>query len=233
MTQASVPDPLVDLQNRLQHHFKQPALLDLAMTHRSFGAIHNERLEFLGDAVLGLAISHILYRSLSENKEGELSRIRSNLVRQSTLHQIAIDLKLSGILKFGEGEKKAGGAKRPSILADAVEALIGAVFIDAGYGAAQALVERLFGAVEISPALLASAKDPKTELQELLQAQRLNLPKYTVLSTQGAAHRSIFEVECQVEHFNLSRSGQGAKRRAAEQMAAAAMLDAIRNRPKV
>jgi ribonuclease III len=171
------------LQQRIQHSFSNPKLLAQALTHRSFSADHNERLEFLGDSVLNLAVSGMLYQALESLPEGELSRVRANLVKQDTLHQLALDLGLSGLIRLGEGELRSGGMKRPSILADALEALIGAVYMDAGFDVAAALVRRLYEKVQINPQMQAAAKDPKTELQEWLQGRKMNLPAYTVVGT--------------------------------------------------
>lgn len=225
-------DGLTALQERLQHHFSDPALLARAVTHRSFSADHNERLEFLGDSVLNLSVADLLYQRLSALPEGDLSRIRANLVKQDTLHQLAVALGLSEVVRLGEGEVRSGGSRRPSILADALEALIGAVYLDAGYGAAQGLVQRLFEAVEINPQMQASAKDAKTELQEWLQARKLKLPLYRVVGTLGAAHRQTFDIECEVAELNLNERGIGNSRRAGEQAAAAAMLQSLKTRDK-
>ena len=219
--------PLQDLQLRLDHRFNDPALLQQALTHRSFSAHHNERLEFLGDSVLNLAVAHLLYERLSDLPEGDLSRVRANLVKQETLHQLALQLELSGLLRLGEGELRSGGQKRPSILADALEAILGAVYLDAGYEAAQALVRRIFADVEITPAMQAAAKDAKTQLQEWLQARKMQLPIYRVVGTLGAAHRQTFDVECEVPDLNRCERGIGNSRRAGEQAAAAAMLQVI------
>lgn len=221
-------DSLTALQARLQHHFSDPALLVRAVTHRSFSADHNERLEFLGDSVLNLAVADLLYQRLSALPEGDLSRIRANLVKQETLHQLAVTLELPDVVRLGEGEVRSGGSRRPSILADVLEALIGAVYLDAGYGAAQALVHRLFQDVEINPQMQASAKDAKTELQEWLQARKLRLPLYRVVGTLGAAHRQTFDVECEVSDLNLAERGIGNSRRAGEQAAAAVMLQTLK-----
>lgn len=221
---------LTALQGRLQHEFSDPALLVRAVTHRSFAADHNERLEFLGDSVLNLAVADLLYLRLSALPEGDLSRIRANLVKQETLHQLAVGLGLPEVVRLGEGEVRSGGSRRPSILADALEALIGAVYLDAGYAAAQALVHRLFQDVEINPQMQASAKDAKTELQEWLQARKLKLPLYRVVGTLGAAHRQTFDVECEVAELNLSERGIGNSRRAGEQAAAAVMLQTLKAR---
>ena len=216
------------LERRLENSFTHPELIVQALTHRSHGANHNERLEFLGDSVLNLAVSQMLFKALANLPEGDLSRVRANLVKQDTLHKLALDLGLSGLIKLGEGELKSGGQKRPSILADALEAVIGAVFVDAGYAPAEALVFRLFDQVSINPAMSAAAKDPKTELQEWLQARRLKLPIYRVAGTTGAAHQQTFDVECEVVELNVSQRGIGESKRAGEQAAAKAMLDWLR-----
>jgi ribonuclease III len=219
-----VNDGLLALQKRLQHAFADSALLNRAITHRSFSADHNERLEFLGDSVLNLAVASLLYNRLQALPEGDLSRVRANLVKQDTLHRLAVDLGLPAVIHLGEGEARSGGQKRPSILADALEAVIGAVYLDAGYGAAEALVHRLFQAVEINPQMPAAAKDPKTELQEWLQGRKMKLPAYRVASTLGAAHKQTFDVECEITELGVTERGIGGSRRAGEQAAAAAML---------
>ena len=223
---------LTALQQRLQHQFSNVSLLSRALTHRSFSADHYERLEFLGDSVLGLAISDLLYARLGALPEGDLSRVRANLVKQDTLHQLALGLGLPDVLKLGEGEMRSGGPKRASILADALEAIIGAVYLDAGFAKAQALVHRLFEAVEINPQMEAIGKDPKTELQEWLQGRKMKLPVYTVVGTQGAAHKQSFDVECEIPELRLSERGIGGARRAGEQAAAAAMLQTIKSKVK-
>lgn len=223
---------LIALQHRLQHVFSNPALLTQALTHRSFSTDHNERLEFLGDSVLSLAVSGLLYQRLSALPEGDLSRVRANLVKQETLHQLSVDLGLPDVIRLGEGEVRSGGQKRPSILADALEALIGAVYLDAGFAVAQALVHRLFKAVEINPTMDAIGKDPKTELQEWLQGRKMQLPLYRVVGTQGAAHKQTFDVECEIIELNLAERGIGGSRRAGEQAAAAAMLQTLGSKIK-
>jgi ribonuclease-3 len=204
----------------------------LALTHRSFGTSHNERLEFLGDSVLNLAVSKMIYSALHDLPEGDLSRVRANLVKQDTLHRLAVDLGLEGMVRLGEGEMRSGGQQRPSILADALEAIIGAVFLDAGFDAAQALVFRLFDNVDMSPTMIAAAKDPKTELQEWLQARRWQLPMYRVVGTTGAAHQQTFDVECEVPELKQSQRGIGSSRRSGEQAAALAMLQWLRENPQ-
>ena len=225
---AVSPEDLPGLQQRLQHTFSEPRLLQRALTHRSFGADHNERLEFLGDSVLNLAVASLLYERLGGRPEGDLSRVRANLVKQETLHQLAVGLGLPALIRLGEGEARSGGHKRPSILADALEALIGAVFIDAGYARAQDLVWRLFSNLEITPSMAAIGKDPKTELQEWLQGRKMALPIYKVVATSGAAHQQVFDVECEVAEIGRTERGIGGSRRAGEQAAAAAMLAHIR-----
>lgn len=212
------------LQERLGHSFRNVALLEQALTHRSFSSDHNERLEFLGDSVLSLAVSGLLFERLARQSEGDLSRIRANLVKQDTLFQLADKLALSKVLRLGEGELRSGGQRRPSILADALEALIGAVYLDAGFAAAQALVLRLFEGVDLSPGQSVQGKDAKTALQEWLQGRKMKLPAYRVVGTSGEAHRQVFEVECEIHETGHSERGTGPSRRAAEQAAAAAML---------
>lgn len=223
---------LVALQARLQHRFSDPRLLTRALTHRSFSAEHNERLEFLGDSVLNLAVAAMLYGKLQALPEGDLSRVRANLVKQETLHQLALTLGLPDVLRLGEGEARSGGSRRPSILADALEAVIGAVHVDAGYAAAESLVLRLYQDVSVNPTMAATAKDPKTELQEWLQGRKMKLPVYRVAATLGAAHKQTFDVECEIAELGVVERGIGASRRAGEQAAAAAMLLALRNRAK-
>jgi ribonuclease-3 len=219
---------LVELQRRLQHDFANTSLLRQALTHRSFSSDHNERLEFLGDSVLSLAVSDLLYARLGSLPEGDLSRVRANLVKQDTLHQLAVGLGLPDAISLGEGEMRSGGQKRPSILADALEAVIGAVYLDAGYSKAQSLVQRLFDAVEINPQMEAIGKDPKTELQEWLQGRKMKLPLYKVVGIIGAAHQQSFDVECEIPELRLAERGIGGSRRAAEQAAAAAMLQILK-----
>ncbi len=216
------------LQAQLQYTFKKPELLAQALTHRSFSSDHYERLEFLGDSVLNLAIANLLYQRLNTLPEGDLSRVRANLVKQDTLHHLAVEMGLSGILRLGEGEMQSGGQKRPSILADALEAVLGAVYLDAGYEAADALVQRIFSKVEINPEMQAVGKDAKTELQEWLQARKFQLPIYRVVATLGAAHKQTFDVECEVPELARCERGIGGSRRAGEQAAAAAMLEVIK-----
>jgi len=219
---------LLALQKRLEHTFGNPKLLVQALTHRSFSSDHNERIEFLGDSVLNLAVAGLLYERLKELPEGDLSRARANLVKQETLHQIAVSLGLPDLLRLGEGEAKSGGQKRPSILADALEAVIGAVYLDAGFDVASNLVRRLFQDVEINAQMQAIGKDPKTELQEWLQGHKMSLPIYRIVGTEGAAHKQTFDVECEIIEYRRAERGTGNSRRAGEQAAALAMLAFIK-----
>jgi ribonuclease III len=212
------------LQSRLGHRFGDPGLLVRALTHRSFGADHNERLEFLGDAVLNLAVSALLYERFAGSDEGDLTRVRAHLVREDSLHRAALALGLPEVLRLSEGEARGGGALRPSILADAVEALIGAIFLDSGLAAAARLVASLFGELIAGTEAEHFGKDAKTELQEWLQARKLPVPAYRIVATRGQAHAQSFEVECAVAVLGLTEPGQGRSRRAAEQDAARAML---------
>ena len=220
-------EPALDaLQQRLGHVFTQPALLTRALTHRSFGGAHNERLEFLGDAVLNLAVSALLYQRFAGSDEGDLTRVRAHLVREDSLHRVALGLGLPEVLRLSEGEARGGGAQRASILADALEALIGAAFLDGGFDAAQTVVRRLFGELIDSTEIDNWSKDAKTELQEWLQARRLAVPTYRIVATRGQAHAQTFEVECEVAPLGLAERGEGRSRRTAEQEAARRMLDA-------
>jgi ribonuclease III len=219
---------LDELQKRLGHSFRQPDLLERALTHRSFGADHNERLEFLGDAVLSLAISSLLFERFGGSDEGDLTRVRAHLVREESLHRVALQVGLPEVVRLSEGEARGGGAQRASILADALEALIGAVFLDGGFDAAKDLVQRLFGDVIAGTEIGGWAKDAKTELQEWLQARRLPVPTYRIVATRGQAHAQTFEVECLVPALGLAEAGEGRSRRQAEQDAARRMLDALK-----
>ena len=218
---------LETLQRRIGHRFGDPRLLTRALTHRSFGADHNERLEFLGDAVLSLAISQLLFERFGGSDEGDLTRVRAHLVREDSLHKMALQLALPEALNLGEGEARGGGAQRASILADALEALIGATFVDGGFDAARSFVKGLFGEIIATTDVASWSKDAKTELQEWLQARRLPVPVYRILATRGQAHAQTFEVECAVPALSLAESGEGRSRRVAEQEAARRMLDAL------
>ena len=219
---------LDSLQRRLGHHFSSLSLLQRALTHRSFGADHNERLEFLGDAVLSLTVSELLFDRFSGSDEGDLTRVRAHLVREDSLHRAALGLGLPEMIRMSEGEARGGGAQRPSILADALEALIGAVFTDGGYERARALVQSLFGEVIQATEAESWSKDAKTELQEWLQARRIAVPAYRITATHGQAHAQTFEVECAVPALGLAELGEGRSRRSAEQEAARRMLAALK-----
>lgn len=216
------------LEKALGYVFADPGLLQTALTHRSHSTPHNERLEFIGDSVLNCAIALELYRRFPASTEGEMSRLRANLVRQDTLHQLADTLQLGDSLRLGEGELKSGGHRRPSILADAVEAIIGAVHLDAGFEAATALVSRLYASrlAEIVPGQ--QIKDPKTQLQEFLQGRRMALPQYVLLDTSGEQHAQNFRVACEIPALRVRAEGIGQSRRAAEQMAAERALENLK-----
>lgn len=208
------------LETALGHHFGQAELLRQALTHRSHSSPHNERLEFLGDAVLNCVVATLLYQRFGSLREGDLSRQRAGLVRQESLAQVAQELSLGEHLRLGEGELKSGGFRRPSILADALEALIGAIYLDGGFDAARAVIERLLGPMleQLDPR--DSGKDPKTALQEFLQARRQPLPQYALLATRGEAHAQEFEIECAIAALGVRALGTGSSRRGAEQAAA-------------
>lgn len=221
---------LARLQNRLGYRFKDLGLLEQALTHRSFGQPNNERLEFLGDSILNCVTAIALYGRFDALMEGELSRLRASLVRQEGLHRVALELELGGALRLGEGELKSGGSRRPSILADALEAVFAAVFLDGGFEAARAVIDQLYGRMiaEIDPTL--ALKDPKTALQEFLQARKLALPVYETVRALGDAHALEFEVRCVVEALSVTSTGRGASRRAAEQQSAELALAQLRKK---
>lgn len=208
------------LCKRIGHVFAQPQLLQRALTHRSHSAEHNERLEFLGDSVVNCVVAKHLHNSYPELPEGDLSRLRSNLVNQQTLFALAQQLHLGELLLLGEGERKSAGASRPSILADALEALVGALFLDGGFDAAEKAVLSLYIPFIQQADVLTLGKDPKTLLQEYLQSRKLALPKYTVIATLGEAHAQVFQVECAIAQLKMTTQGEGSSRRIAEQMAA-------------
>jgi ribonuclease-3 len=222
LPQSRLNNPLLNqrLQQALGYTFTCTDLLVQALTHRSFGSINNERLEFLGDSVLNCSVARRLYEAFPDLPEGSLSRLRANLVCQDTLAEIAMNLKLGESLRLGEGELKSGGFRRPSILADALESLFGAIFLDAGFDEAQRVVSGLFDPLVAKIDPKASGKDPKTQLQEILQSRRLPLPNYQLIDTQGEAHDQSFIVECVLITPPLSTRGTGKSRRAAEQEAA-------------
>ena len=219
------------LESRLGHAWRDRDLLAQALTHRSHGPRNNERLEFLGDGVLNCVVGLMLYQRFPDLPEGRLSRLRANLVNQDSLHDIALKLDLGRFLRLGEGELKSGGAQRPSILADALESLLGSVLLDAGFDVAREVVERLFGesVAAINPSQ--QGKDAKTRLQEWLQPRRMGLPTYRLTDTVGQAHAQTFHVECRIDALQIATQGQGPNRKAAEQMAAEAALSALETGP--
>jgi ribonuclease-3 len=216
--------------SRVGYAFRDSSLLRRALTHRSFGADHNERLEFLGDSILNCLVALELYERFPQLTEGELSRVRANLVNQQALQGIARGIGLGEQLLLGEGEMKSGGASRPSILADAVEALIGAAAVDGGFPAARQVVRALLGPglAAVNPRV--SGKDAKTRLQEFAQGRGLALPVYTLLGTSGQAHAQSFEVQCAIEELGIRTEGRGGSRRAAEQDAAGKAMMLVESR---
>ena len=213
------------IERRLGHGFRDAALLRQALTHRSHGTPHNERLEFLGDGLLNFVVARLLYEKFAKLPEGDLSRLRAHLVNQQTLSELAVSLSLGDHLRLGEGELKSGGFRRPSILADAFEAIIGAIFLDSGFAAAEQTLARLYQPLleRVDPQAL--GKDPKTRLQELLQGRRLALPQYSIATVSGEAHEQHFVVECAVPELGITTRGEGPNRRAAEQEAARTAFD--------
>lgn len=219
------------LCDQIGHVFVQSQLLQRALTHRSYSSAHNERLEFLGDSVLNCVVAKHLYEIYPGLAEGDLSRLRSNLVNQQTLSKLAQQLRLGELLLLGEGERKSAGFRRPSILADTMEALFGAVFLDAGFAAAEQVILKLYVPFIASADAQTLGKDYKTLLQEYLQGKRLALPRYILVATQGEAHAQLFQVECQIEQLKLFTSGEGSSRRTAEQVAAEAAYRKIEGLP--
>ncbi len=224
--------PSIALVDRLGHEFQRPELLAQALTHRSHGAIHNERLEFVGDAVLNCVVAAALFERFPAIPEGELSRVRASLVNRDTLARLARGLALSNEIRLGEGEVRSGGGERPSILADALEALFGAVFVDAGFDAARTVIEHIYAAefIDLDPAAL--GKDPKTRLQEWLQARHIAVPEYAVMAISGEAHAQVFTIECRIPLLAVAATGSGSSRRAAEQAAAAQAYAAAISAPR-
>ena len=225
-------DQLQALVRKCQYEFQDTSLLTAALTHRSKHSVNNERLEFLGDAILGFVIADELYRRFPAAAEGELSRCRSSLVKGEALAKLARRLELGDYLQLGPGELKSGGYRRNSILADAYEAIIGAIYLDGGLEQARAFIllncQETLSTLSIDDA----AKDAKTQLQEFLQARRLDLPTYEVVSTSGSAHQQTFTVSCRVEHFSVNTEAEGNSRRKAEQSAASVALSLIKEQQK-
>lgn len=205
---------------RLGYDFRDSSLLRQALTHRSFGATHNERLEFLGDSVLNCVIARRLYDDFPDLPEGDLSRLRAHLVNQQKLAALGREIGLGDAVLLGEGEMRSRGRERPSILANSLEALLGAVLLDGGFGAAEAVIQRLYAGAFHNLDPQALGKDPKTRLQEFLQGRRIPLPRYSVVTTRGEAHDQQFQVECLIPELKIRAVGEGTSRRAAEQEAA-------------
>jgi ribonuclease-3 len=218
------------LLSLLGYQFKDPALLRQALTHRSHSTPHNERLEFLGDGVLNCAVASLLYERFPHLAEGDLSRLRANLVNQDTLSRIAMSLELGGQLRLGEGELKSGGFRRPSILADSLEAVVGAIFLDGGFDRVANVIGSIYAPLLEELDSGAPGKDPKTLLQEHLQGRRLPLPQYNVVSVGGEAHAQQFQVECVVADLGIRTLGEGSSRRSAEQTAARRAYELAVNR---
>lgn len=226
--QPPVGDPLLAwIETAFGYVFVRPALCHAALTHRSTGAEHNERLEFLGDSLLNCSVARLLYEAHPEADEGALSRLRATLVSGETLAQIALQLGLGEHLRLGPGELKSGGFRRASILADTLEAILGAIFLDSGFDTAAAAVQRILGPRLSSLPAAHLLKDPKTRLQESLQAHGLALPVYTLTAVTGDAHAQSFIVMCEVPIFELAAVGEGGSRRRAEQLAAAKLLELL------
>ena len=217
------------LEQAIDYRFVNTSLLLTALTHRSHSSPNNERLEFLGDSILNAVIARQLYGRFPDVPEGDLSRLRANLVRQETLHQLALVLSLGSYIRLGEGELKSGGVGRPSILADALEAVFGAIWLDGGFEPASLVISRLYehmlaGIVPGKP-----IKDAKTRLQEYLQGKRLPLPRYVLESTNGEAHAQVFTIACEIDCLRVRTEGRGGSRRAAEQIAAEKALERLLN----
>jgi ribonuclease III len=217
------------LQTRISYQFVQLELLQQALTHRSFSASNNERLEFLGDSVLNFIIAHQLYNLFPDLSEGDLSRLRAKLVKESSLAELATELHLGDALKLGEGELKSAGWRRPSILADALEAIVGAVYLDGGFDAAQQVVALLYRDKLNTIDPKAIDKDAKSQLQEYLQSKKMELPEYQVVSIEGEAHAQTFTVQCFIKKLKLTTTGVGTSRRVAEQQAAKLAMDNIQS----
>ena len=218
---------LSTLQSAIGYTFNSAALIQQAVTHRSFSGNNNERLEFLGDSVLNFIVAHQLYLSFPKLPEGDLSRLRAQLVKESSLCEIALTLSLKDHLKLGEGELKSAGWRRPSILADALEAIVGAVYLDGGFTAAETVVLKLFAQKLSTIDPKAIDKDAKSQLQEYLQSKKIELPDYVVVSIEGEAHAQSFKVECVINKLNITTLGEGTSRRNAEQQAAQLAMEKI------
>lgn len=225
---------IAELEKRIDYVFKNKKLLERAVTHRSFSAEHNERLEFLGDSVLNCVVGYALFLRDRHFDEGVLSRVRANFVCEKTLDEIADEIEISRFIRLGEGELKTGGAKRPSIIADACEAIFGAVFLDGGFEESQRVILKLYdpilNAKSMTPERL--SKDAKTLLQEALQGNHLALPEYKITRITGAAHKQHFYCSCRIEKFSIVTAGDGKSRREAEQVCAQKALELLKDRLK-
>ena len=217
------------LERAIGYSFSNTVLLQTALTHRSHSTPHNERFEFIGDSILNAVIAKQLFDRFPALPEGDLSRLRANLVRQDSLHQLALKLSLGAYLRLGEGELKSGGSQRPSILADALEALFGGIWLDGGFAPASAAIERLYSSNLDAIIPGQPIKDAKTRLQEHLQGKRLPLPKYALTATEGEAHAQQFVIACTIDSLNIQTEGSGGSRRAAEQMAAERALERLQS----
>ncbi len=224
-------NPGKQLHASLKYQFNDPELLHAALTHRSAGAHNNERLEFLGDSILNFVVASRIFHLRPDYHEGQLTRLRANLVRGETLAEIARDLDLGSLLKLGSGELKSGGFKRASILADALEAVIGAVYLDGGFTAAETTINHLYNDRFNNLPASEPLKDSKTNLQEFLQGRGLGLPEYHLLDSYGEAHAKTFVIGCEIEALGLKVKAQGSSRRKAEQSAAADILERIEKSP--
>ncbi len=224
------------LLKKLEYSFSDLSLLEEALTHRSYSSTNNERLEFLGDGILNFVIAHELFKLYPDVQEGDLSRLRASLVNKDSLAEIAGHLELGEVIKLGSGELKSGGFRRPSILADAVESILGAVYCDGGFEPCRELIIRLYADRLALSMDLQSLKDPKTQLQELLQSRRFSLPDYQVVNITGQAHAQVFHVRCSIKKMNIEVNGEGKSRRKAEQIAAgraiAQVEEQFRKKPK-
>ena len=214
-----------DIEDRICYKFRDASLLELALTHRSYGKQNNERLEYLGDSILGFLIAEVLFQKYPNQKEGVLTRLRASLVNKQTLAELGRSLELGDYLKLGTGEKKSGGWRRDSILANAIEALIGAIYLDSGMNACRNFVMSLYGSTLTELSLNDLEKDPKTELQEYLQGIKQPLPSYTVISEEGEAHKRTFTIACEIEGVSEKIAATGKSKRVAEQMAARKALE--------
>ncbi|MCU7881721.1 MAG: ribonuclease III [Candidatus Thiodiazotropha sp. (ex Lucinoma aequizonata)] len=217
------------LCRNLGYHFTDPQLIEQALTHRSVGGKNNERLEYLGDAIIGFVIADALYHHFRDATEGQLTRLRSSLVKRDTLAEVAREFKLGDYLHLGHGELCSGGQSRDSILADGVEAILAAIYLDGGYQATREVIQQIFIPRLNKLNLEAHQKDPKTQLQEYLQASRIGLPSYEIANVSGDSHDQLFRVICFVTEFDKKTIGQGSSRRKAEQDAASQMLTVLRH----